>query len=120
MTSKLFPDILENEKKTLIKWVLIVLIINIVLTLIDPYSTSKDITGQIVNGWDVKRSVLITLTIGMTILSLILSLILAIIPYKNLSYGQKYFYFALIIFFAFQCFSCLFEVKNLWFAFKPQ
>ena len=120
MDSETISDILATQRKTLIKWVIILLIINIILTLIDPYSTSKDITGETVSGWDVKRSILSTLTIGFVIISLILSSLLTLIPYKDLKYGQKYFYFSLIIFFALQCLFFLLEAKNLWFAFKPQ
>jgi heme/copper-type cytochrome/quinol oxidase subunit 4 len=120
MDSETTSDVLAIQRKTLIKWVIILFIVNVILTLVDPYSTSKDITGETVSGWEVKRSVLSTLTIGFVIISLILSSLLTLIPYKNLKYGQKYFYFALIIFFALQCLFCLLEAKNLWFAFKPQ
>lgn len=119
MISKLFPDILENQSKQLFKWTIVLLIINIVLVLIDPYSTSQDLTGKIVTGWDVKFSVIKTYIFGLIIFSLILSLIFSLIPYKQLTYGQKYFYVALIIYFALLSISLLFEVKNLWFEFRP-
>jgi hypothetical protein len=120
MASKLFPDIIEEQKRILIKWTLILLALNTVLTLIDPYSTSTDLTGKIITGWEVKRGVLMALTIGLAIISLLLSLVFTLIPYKNLSYGQKYLYFALIIFFVIQCLFCIVEVNNLLFDFRSQ
>ena len=117
MTTELVPEILKSQKKKIILWAIILLVVNIILTIIDPYNTSYDLTGKVVSGWEVKRSVFSTLTIGFAIISLILSIFFTFIPFKNIPYGQKYFYFALIIYFALQCIFCLLEAKNLWFSY---
>ncbi len=117
MSSKLFHPTIENHSRRLIKWTLFLLTLNIVFAIIDPYSKSKDLSGEIVSGWEVKKSIIITLTIGLAFISLFASLVLSILPFKKLNYSQKYLYFSLFIFFIIQCASCLFEIKNLWFEF---
>jgi hypothetical protein len=114
MNEQLIPDILKPQAKQFLKWSIIILIINILMIVIDPYSTTTDLTGQVSSGWSVKISAIFTSIIGIAIISLILSLIISIIPYKELSYGQKFFFYALVIYFIIQCLFCLIEAKNLW------
>ncbi len=117
MSEQLIPNILKPQTKKLVKWSIIILIINIVMIIIDPYSTSTDLNGEVVNGWSVKISAIFTSIIGIAIISLILSLVFSIIPYKELTYGQKYFFYALVAYFIIQCLFCIIEAKNLWFEF---
>lgn len=113
MNEQLIPDILKPQAKQFLKWSIIILIINIVMIVIDPYSTTTDITGQVVSGWSVKISAISASIIGIAIISLVFSLFISIIPYKELTYGQKFFFFALIIYLIIQCLFCLIEIKNL-------
>lgn len=103
----------KDQMKKIVIYAISIFIINIFLTIIEPTGSTTDLTGQTVSGWAIKSSMIVTLTIGFSIISSIVALLVAIIPYRNLSYGQKYLPALLVTFFGLQLIFLFFEIKYL-------
>ena len=103
----------KDQMKKILIFSISIFILNIFFTIIEPTGSTTDLRGQTVSGWAVKMSMISTLTIGFSIMSSIIALLVAIIPYKNLSYGQKYLPALLVTFFGFQLLFLFFEIKYL-------
>lgn len=103
----------KDLRKKLLIYNVAVLIINVFLTIIEPTGSVTDLAGEIASGWELKKSMFVTLTIGFIIISCILALLVSLIPFKNLKYGQKYTPSIFVSYFGLQLLYLFFEIRYL-------
>jgi hypothetical protein len=103
----------QSLSKKLLIYGLAALILNIILVVIEPTGSTTDLTNQVVSGWAIKRAMFVTLIVGFSVISAVLALLIALVPYKTLTWGQKYLPSMLLAYLLLQLLFLFFEVKFL-------